>query len=651
VSRLPEGWASLAPGWWERDWTGVRSLVVAVDPERPEWLRAAEETTAAWASEHPGIEVSIRADNPADADPDWQAADEVLDLRDPGPLANGLGAADAVANMLGWRVPSPIVGEPGPVHAVARPGVAWEDVLSAAVAGSGEGAPVRVLDRGGWLPEWVASCRGVTVLRDAPLRLRWEGTFFRWHSLSIINRAICARLLRRGHEVSLVPYEPDQFDPAADPSLADLALRVSVPLSGPAEVHVRHQWPPEWLPPPEGSWVMIQPWEFGGAPRTWVEEVKAGVDAMLVPTSYVREGYVASGMPADRVCVVPNGVDLERFHPGAAPWPSAGTRGTRFLFVGGSVPRKGVDVLLEAWALAFTDEDDVSLVIKDIGASTVYLGLTAGCSIAAEAVRAGGAPIIHLTEEVPDEHLPGLYTAAHVLVHPYRGEGFGMPIAEAMACGLPVVVTGHGAALDFVDEEVGWLIPARVLPIQLPDDFPPSDAPFVLAEPDPVALAELLRAVADNAPERIKRGAAGRRRVEAGLTWDAIVDGLEDLLKSVAATTPVRGAEATVEARPGVRIEGLDGRAEVWLPRYGDRSWERALSRRLASGSQLPLVVWFDTGEGWCEEDALARLGRLLDMHGPDVPDVHLVVEDARAMDWRAIQDPGVPVGPPGRMD
>ncbi|MEB3205595.1 MAG: glycosyltransferase family 4 protein [Candidatus Sericytochromatia bacterium] len=649
MSRLPEGWASLAPVWWERDWTEVRTLVVAVDPDRPDWLRAAQEVTAAWRSEHSGVMVRIRTDQPADDDPEWQEADEVLDLRDPGPLANGLSAVDAVANMLGWRVPSPIAQEPGPVHAVARPGMSWEDVLSTAVAESGGEAPVRVLDRGGWLPDWVTACRGVTIVRDAPLRLRWEGSFFCWHSLSIINRALCDRLLRRGHELSLVPYEPDQFDPMEDPLLAKLALRVSAPLSGPAEVHVRHQWPPKWSPPAEGSWVMIQPWEFGGAPRTWVEEVNAGVDAMVVPTAYVRDGYVASGMPAGRVRVVPNGVDLARFHPGAAPWPVTGTRGTRFLFVGGSIPRKGVDVLLEAWALAFTDEDDVSLVIKDLGASTVYRGQTAGRSIAAEAARAGGAPIIHLTEEVPDEHLPGLYTAADVLVHPYRGEGFGMPIAEAMACGLPVVVTGHGAALDFVDEEVGWLIPARVLPTRLPDDLPPSDAPFVLAEPDPVALAGLLRVVAEQASERIKCGAAGRRRVEAGLTWDAIVDGLEDLLKSVAAATPVRAAEAAAEERPGIRIEGLDGRAEVWLPRYGDRSWERALRRRLASGPNLPLVVWFDTGEGWCEEDAISRLSRLLEAHGPDIADVHIVVEDAKALDWRVIHDVGLPVGPPGR--
>ena len=59
------------------------------------------------------------------------------------------------------------------------------------------------------------------------------------------------------------------------------------------------------------------------------------------------------------------------------------------------------------------------------------------------------------------EELAGLYAACDCLVHPYRGEGFGLPIAEAMACGLPAIVTGYGAAMDFCDERTSYPILAR----------------------------------------------------------------------------------------------------------------------------------------------------------------------------------------------
>src|SRR5208282_685797 len=105
--------------------------------------------------------------------------------------------------------------------------------------------------------------------------------------------------------------------------------------------------------------------------------------------------------------------------------------------------------------------DDVCLVIKDFGGQGIYAGQTIEARIRAAQARPGAPEILYLNRELSPEALPGLYTACDCLVHPYRGEGFGLPVLEAMACGLPVIVTGGGATDDFAGEEHVFRIAAR----------------------------------------------------------------------------------------------------------------------------------------------------------------------------------------------
>src|SRR5262249_33616871 len=161
------------------------------------------------------------------------------------------------------------------------------------------------------------------------------------------------------------------------------------------------------------------------------------------------------------VQVVPHGADPEVFRPGLEPLPLPTSKRYKFLFVGGTIWRKGVDVLLEAYGRAFRASDDVCLVIKDMGGGSFYKGQTAAEQIRALQSQPDHPEIVYLDDDLTEEQLARLYCACDCLVQSYRGEGFGLPIAEAMACGLPVVVTGHGAALDFCDHTTGWLIPAQ----------------------------------------------------------------------------------------------------------------------------------------------------------------------------------------------
>ena len=85
------------------------------------------------------------------------------------------------------------------------------------------------------------------------------------------------------------------------------------PLTQPVDVHVRHQWPPQFTPPPAGPWVIFQHWEFGSLPRSWIEPMSRQVDEVWVASQWVRNCFVQSGIPADQVQVIPLGVDPARF--------------------------------------------------------------------------------------------------------------------------------------------------------------------------------------------------------------------------------------------------------------------------------------------------------------------------------------------------
>lgn len=279
-------------------------------------------------------------------------------------------------------------------------------------------------------------------------------------SASIINRHLALNLQSLGHRILITPEKGNSV-PVYSTALGQLApLIADKRLPEKVEINIRNGWPPELTPPPDGKWVVIQPWEFGSLPKRWVEVFSRCVDEVWVPSGCVRDVYVTSGVPSEKVWVVPNGIDPTVFHPGAAPYRLKTQKKFKFLFVGGAIPRKGIDLLLEAYSSVFDSSDDVCLVIKDIGADSFYKGMSFREKIADLMKQPHTAAIEYMDTELTESELAGLYVACDVLVNPYRGEGFGMPILEAMACDTPTMITNGGAALDFCNQGNSILIEA-----------------------------------------------------------------------------------------------------------------------------------------------------------------------------------------------
>jgi glycosyltransferase involved in cell wall biosynthesis len=198
------------------------------------------------------------------------------------------------------------------------------------------------------------------------------------------------------------------------------------------------------------------------------------------------------GVPAERLTVVQPGTDRVAAHESRR---SHGSRRSdealMLLTVGAIVPRKGYDMLVEA--LARLKDHPWRLVI--VGDNTRSPETAA--RLDEDVARYGLSDRIEIAGPVSTERLAEFYAAADLFVLPSRFEGYGMAYTEAVAHGVPVVGTNAGAIPDTVPPGAGILVP--------PDDVD--------------ALANALRQLIDDAPER-ERLAAGARAASASFpTW------------------------------------------------------------------------------------------------------------------------------------
>ncbi len=360
------------------------------------------------------------------------------------------------------------------------------------------------------------------------LNVVWEGSQFVYHSLALINREHCANIIDAGLvNLSIVPFEDEQFSEEGIPKYQklrehDIRYKEEVPndVGKLPYCWIRHQWPPDPNPPKGAKWIIMQPWEFSKLRKDFYE-IFSTADEIWTPSTYSRQAMVDSGLDFDKVQVIPNGVDPELFKPWGNKYDLRTDKKLKFLYIGGAIHRKGIDVLLAAYTKKFGAEDDVCLVVKDMGCESFYerQGVTNREKIKEIREWSDSPEIIYIDEYLTEEEIASLYRACDVYVSPYRAEGFSLPTLEAMACGLPVVVTEGGAADDFVDEECGWKITAE--PLHLGDELDniPLMGDAEVLDPDLESLAEILIGVYNEPSILFGTGLKASAKARKNWTW------------------------------------------------------------------------------------------------------------------------------------
>ncbi|MEZ5978530.1 MAG: glycosyltransferase family 4 protein [Planctomycetota bacterium] len=204
-------------------------------------------------------------------------------------------------------------------------------------------------------------------------------------------------------------------------------------------------------------------------------------DFVQVPSRFALRTFVERGVPHEKLLVNPYGVDLRAFSPAERE-----PRGFVVLFCGRASVQKGVAHLVRAFE-AF-DAPDAELWIQG------------AVEPDAESVRANCRdPRVKWLGHSPQHELPQVYRRAHVLCLPSIQDGFGLVVPQAMACGLPAIVSTNAGASDLVRDGVdGFTVP-------------PADAASITASLEALySDRDLLRTMS----------LAARERVDSGWSWE-----------------------------------------------------------------------------------------------------------------------------------
>jgi glycosyltransferase involved in cell wall biosynthesis len=235
-------------------------------------------------------------------------------------------------------------------------------------------------------------------------------------------------------------------------------------------------------------------------PRAMIRWAARHASGMITVACALKDKLVGLGIPAERIEVLRNGVDLQHFRPvDREDWRRRfGFRRTTLLSVGNLVPLKGHDLTIRALRLL----PELDLVIIGDGPERAALGSLVRESGVSDRVTFAGA--------MPQEDLRHYYGAADALVLASSREGWANVLLESMACGTPVIASNVGGT---------------------PEVVAAPEAGLMMAERTPEALADAVRRLFEHYPDR-----GATRRYAEGFSWAATTAGQLELFDRILST-------------------------------------------------------------------------------------------------------------------
>lgn len=246
-----------------------------------------------------------------------------------------------------------------------------------------------------------------------------------------------------------------------------------------------------------GYWV----WELERAPSDWAQGATC-VHAIAAPSQFAADAIKAIA-PQTPILVAPHPVALGPLPQVSEPAADAPFTVNAVMSAASGFVRKNPVGLVRAFRAAFRESASARLRLR-------VTNLEHHAAGEAELRRAiAGGPNIELsTELLDDDALNAWWGAPHLYASLHRAEGFGLPLAEAMCAGVPVLATDWSASTEYVDQSNGYPVSATLTPVLDPQSK--YDAGGRWAEPNIDHAVALFRESAANDGARRAKGRAAR---------------------------------------------------------------------------------------------------------------------------------------------
>lgn len=276
----------------------------------------------------------------------------------------------------------------------------------------------------------------------------------------------------------------------------------------------------------------------------WLEALQKQ-DCIIVPSKFDYDVFKKEGL--ENVYIVHQGADYNFYTPIEPPDPKPFV----FLNVGTFNFRKGQDILLKAFKIAFGDDPNVQLYLKP-GRGDYSLLFERWLN----EIGLKGNNIILDSRLASPQEMVDLYHKVHCVVNPSRGEGWNMPITEGMSCGLPVISTYATAMLDYMTEDNSF--PLKAEPKMIKDyektwwteswlngysAIPEGE----LYEVSPYELANRMVEVYQEYDKARLRGIQGRQDIISKWSWESAVDKIYKIIKTEVEEIPKRKKGVVIE--------------------------------------------------------------------------------------------------------